>query len=171
MTLAIPIALIVIGLVLLAVEVYVVPGVQIVGALGVIGICAGVIYAFMTLGWVGGMAALAGALIFAGAFGMYVWQTGALDRLILRDTLVRDDVKEAQENDSRARYLGQIGTAVTPLRPTGVVEVNGDRLDVLTEGAFISAGSAVKVVAMDRRRYFVRLADDAANSAEGTEAS
>lgn len=146
---------------------YLIPGVQIFGALGIISICGGVVYAFMSIGPLGGVLALAGALLCAGVFGIYVKQSGALDRLILRDSLDRDEALEADEHDSRARYLGEIGTAVTPLRPTGVVDVDGERLEVLTEGAFISAGSRVKVVAMDRRRYFVRLASDSNPTAEG----
>ena len=90
----------------------------------------------------------------------YLWRSGAWDRLILADALKRDDLADAAEKDSRSRWLGKVGTAVTPLRPTGIVEVDGERLEVLTEGAFIAAGSRVKVVAMDRRRYFVRLADE-----------
>ena len=168
MTLLIPIALILVGLILLAMEVYLLPGIQILGALGIIAVCAGVVYAFMTLGPLGGVLALAGAIACAGAFGVYVWQTGALDRLVLKDALNRDEIEEAREADSRARYLGSIGTAVTPLRPTGVVDVDGERLEVLTEGAFISAGSSVKIVAMDRRRYFVRLATEKETAPDNT---
>jgi membrane-bound serine protease (ClpP class) len=40
------------------------------------------------------------------------------------------------------------------------VEIESNRIEVVTEGSFIAAGSWVRVVAMDRRRFFVRLADD-----------
>ena len=65
-----------------------------------------------------------------------------------------------RESEQRAKYLGKRGVAVTPLRPTGVAEIQGDRIEVVTEGDFISAGSEIKVVAMDRRKYFVRLITD-----------
>ena len=38
-----------------------------------------------------------------------------------------------------------------------VVEIDGERIEVVTEGEYIAAGSNVRVVAMDRRRYFARL--------------
>ncbi|MCH8030493.1 MAG: hypothetical protein IIB09_01560 [Bacteroidetes bacterium] len=160
MSLLIAIALILFGLVLLGLEIYLVPGVNVIGVIGVISVGVGVVYAFVTLGPLGGILALAGALLAGGGLVTYLWQTGAWDRLILADALNRDDLADAAEKDSRSRWLGEIGTAVTPLRPTGIVEVGGERLEVLTEGAFIAAGSHVKVVAMDRRRYFVRLAGE-----------
>lgn len=58
---------------------------------------------------------------------------------------------------SRMRYVGQTGIAVTPLRPGGVAVVEGERLEVTTEGTFIAAGSRVRVVAMGRGSYVVRL--------------
>lgn len=61
--------------------------------------------------------------------------------------------------DDRRSYLGKTGSAVTPLRPSGVAIVDGDRIEVATEGEFIASGSKIRVVAMDTRRYFVRLDD------------
>ncbi len=160
MSFLIPIALILLGLALIGLEIYLVPGVNVVGVIGVICAGVGVVYAFATLGPLGGVLALFGSLIAGGGLLTYLWQTGAWDRLILADELKRDDLEDEAESESRARWLGEFGTAVTPLRPTGIVEIDGERLEVLTEGAFIAAGSRVKVVAMDRRRFFVRLADE-----------
>jgi membrane-bound ClpP family serine protease len=66
------------------------------------------------------------------------------------------------EVEARSRYLGRDGVAVTALRPGGVCEIDGERVEVQTEGDFIASGSRVRVVAMDRRRFFVRLAEDEA---------
>lgn len=160
MSFLIPIALIILGLVLLGVELHVTPGATVFGVLGVISIGVGVVIAFMTVGLIGGILSLSGALLAAGGLIWYLWQTGAWDRLILADVLGHDDPAEIAERESRSRWLGEVGTAVTPLRPTGIVEIGGERIEVLTEGAFVAVGSRVKVVAMDRRRYFVRLAEE-----------
>lgn len=61
---------------------------------------------------------------------------------------------------SRGRFLGRGGVAVTPLRPTGIVVVHGSRLEATTEGEFIAAGSRVRIVAMSRDQYIVRLDPD-----------
>ncbi len=160
MELLIPILLILLGLVLLGLEIYLMPGVNVTGVLGVISVGVGIVYAFVTIGLIGGIIAFAGALLAGGGLLAYLWQSGAWDRLVLSEVLGRDGRADDVEKDSRSRWLGEVGTAVTPLRPTGIVDVNGERFEVVTEGAFIAAGSRVKVVAMDRRRYFVRLADE-----------
>lgn len=154
----IPIALILVGLGLIAVEVYVMPGVNVVGVAGAAAVLGGVIYAFIEAGGVGGLVATVGALSLGGAMFYVMWRSGAWDRFVLATDLRPDADEAAREAEARSRYLGRSGVAVTPLRPSGIVEIDGDRVEVQTEGEFIAAGSEVKVVAMDRRRYFVRLA-------------
>ncbi len=67
--------------------------------------------------------------------------------------------EQAKLADRKRDALGRIGVAVTPLRPTGTAEIGGSRIPVSTEGEFIAAGSYVRVVARDRKQYFVRLAE------------
>lgn len=157
MELLIPIALILVGLALVAVEVTLVPGFNVVGVFGVVGAAVGVVYAFVEFGPAGGLGTLAATVLAAGGMMYLLWDSGAWDRFILSDSLRRDADLEAVEAESRARMLGKTGTALTPLRPGGVAEVEGARVEVETEGAFVAAGSRVRVVAMDRRRYIVRL--------------
>jgi membrane-bound serine protease (ClpP class) len=159
-TFLVPVVLILLGLALIALEVYLVPGVNVVGVLGVLMAGAGVVYAFAVGGPLGGFLALVGALAGGGLLFTYLWRSGAWGRFVLADELRRDPLLESAEQDTRSRLLGRTGVALTPLRPTGVVDIDGTRVEVLTEGAFVAAGSRVKVVAMDRRRYFVRLADE-----------
>ena len=157
MELLVPIALILVGLALVAVEVTLVPGLNVVGVLGVLGVAVGVVYAFIEFGPAGGFGALSATILSAGGLFYLLWESGAWDRFILSDSLRRDADADAAEHASRARMLGKGGTALTPLRPGGVAEIDGARLEVETEGAFVAAGSRVRVVALDRRRYIVRL--------------
>jgi len=158
----IPIILILIGLALLVVEVYVVPGVYVVGIAGGLAIVAGIVLGFVEGGPLGGLIAAVGAVAVSGALFYVMWQSGALNRFVLPDALSRDPAQVERESDARSRYLGQAGVAVTPLRPGGVADIDGERVEVQTEGGFIAAGSRVRVVAMDRRRFFVRLDDQEA---------
>lgn len=157
MELLVPIALILVGLALVAVEVTIVPGFNVIGVLGVLGAGVGVVYAFMAFGAAGGMASLAATLLAGGGMFYVLWESGAWSRFILTDSLRRDADADAAERETRARLLGRRGTAVTPLRPGGVAEIDGARVEVETEGSFVSAGSVVRVVAMDRRRFIVRV--------------
>ena len=157
MELIVPIALILVGLALVAVEVTLVPGFNVVGVVGVVGTAVGVVYAFLEFGPTGGLGTLAATVLAAGGLFYLLWDSGAWDRFVLSDSLRRDADADEQEHESRARLLGKQGVALTPLRPGGVAEIDGARIDVETEGAYVAAGSRVRVVAMDRRRYIVRL--------------
>ena len=50
---------------------------------------------------------------------------------------------------------GAIGTAASLLRPAGVALIDGKRVDVLTEGEFIAAGTPVRVTRVEGARVFV----------------
>lgn len=52
--------------------------------------------------------------------------------------------------------LHQTGQALTNLRPSGTATINGNRVDVVSEGGFINAGQQVKVVAVEGLRVVVR---------------
>lgn len=162
MDLMIPIALILVGLLLIIIEVYMVPGFNVIGILGVLMIIIAVGYAFTESGWTGGFMALAGSLAAVGGMFWFLYTSGAWDRFVLKAELASGSGDGDPDREQRKHYLGRSGIALTPLRPSGVVEIDGTRLEVSTEGEFIAAGSRVRVVAMDRRRYFVRLATEGA---------
>ncbi len=48
------------------------------------------------------------------------------------------------------------GIALTPLRPSGSAEIEGHRLDVVTEGEFIHTGMRVKVIKVEGSRVVVK---------------
>ena len=56
----------------------------------------------------------------------------------------------------KSKFLGAIGTCTTDLRPAGTVLVEGEPLDVVTEGNFLKSGSIVKVINVDGSRILVR---------------
>ncbi len=156
MELLIPAICLLVGLVLIAAEVWLVPGLNVVGVLGLLVIVFGIGYSFDAHGVQGGLYAIGASVAMVGGTLYLLYQSGAWDRFIAQTgTSARPD----DEGTTRSRYLGQTGRALTPLRPTGVAEINGERVEVVTEGSFIASGSQIRIVAMDRRRFFVRLAD------------
>ena len=157
MELLIPILFISVGFLLIVVEVYLIPGFNVIGILGFLLIVFAVGYMYSESGLMGGTIALVGSAAGGLLIFYLLWRSGAWDRFILATTLRIDDEAVVREADHRKRYLGKSGVAITSLRPTGVVEIEGERIEVATEGEFIAAGSSVRIVAMDRRRYFARL--------------
>lgn len=157
MELLIPIGLILVGLALVAVEITLVPGTNVIGVMGVIGAATGVVVAFVEGGMVGGVGALIGTILAGAALGYLLYESGAWNRFVLTDSIRRDAEADQAEEVSRTSLIGRTGIAATPLRPEGVVDLGGERVEARTEGAFVAAGSAVRVVAIDRQRAVVRL--------------
>jgi membrane-bound ClpP family serine protease len=53
-------------------------------------------------------------------------------------------------------FLDKEGTAITVLRPSGTVDFDGVRVDVVSEGSFIPAGKRVRVIKVEGRRIVVK---------------
>lgn len=59
-------------------------------------------------------------------------------------------------NVSRHDLVGKIGVTHTPLRPSGTVIIDDERLDVVSEGTFTEKDKKVKVVKVEGSRIVVR---------------
>ncbi|WML34888.1 NfeD family protein [Clostridium sp. OS1-26] len=49
-----------------------------------------------------------------------------------------------------------MGTTLTILRPAGIADVNGIKLDVVSEGEFISKDRKIEIIKVEGRRIVVR---------------
>jgi membrane-bound serine protease (ClpP class) len=58
--------------------------------------------------------------------------------------------------DTIEGLLGRSGLALTPLRPSGAAEIDGERVDVIAAGEFIPTGTPVRVVRVRGSRVEVR---------------
>lgn len=56
----------------------------------------------------------------------------------------------------KTHLLHQSGTALTPLRPGGMADIAGERVDVVTSGEPVERGTPVKVVSIEGSRILVR---------------
>lgn len=66
------------------------------------------------------------------------------------------DAGTARDGTVRRSLIGHAGTALSDLRPAGIAEVDGERIDVVTEGGYLSAGEAIEVVRDEGYRRVVR---------------
>ena len=71
--------------------------------------------------------------------------------LILKEVSVPEEA-----GDDLAYYVGKQGTARTILRPAGLGEFEGVRLNVYTDGEFIGEGAPIEVTRVEGNRIFVR---------------
>jgi membrane-bound serine protease (ClpP class) len=149
--------LFVLGILLLAIEMFV-PGFGVFGLAGIICIAGSIVIAFPDPGQA--LVSLTIAVIASGFImyfvARYLVKTPAFDRLILGTKQDKSQGYVASHEDLSI-YQGKKGTALTPLRPAGAVDFDGRRLDVVTEGEFIPAGSPVVAVKVEGNKITVKL--------------
>ena len=92
------------------------------------------------------------ALVFS--LGRYLPQTERFSQLVLAPDLA--SATGHTSADTAEGLLGQAGTALTPLRPSGAALIEGERVDVTTAGEFIPSGAPVKVTRVRGSRVEVR---------------
>ena len=145
------ITLFVVGTILLLLET-VLPG-MIAGAIGLICVVAAVIQSYVAFGPQTGTAVLMGTLV-ALICGTLLWLKFFPRSPMGRIFASRSTVGEIKTE--RPELVGQTGTALTPLRPSGMAMISGQRVDVVTEGGMIERHAPIKVVAVEGMRVVVR---------------
>ena len=158
-----PILCVGIGLLLLIAEVFI-PSGGLIGllALGLIG--WGLVLAFAESTALGLKFLVAVCLLMpiSLALAIHLWpRTPLAKRIFLRPPDPEDVDPGAGVYGVRLEHLiGQIGRALTPLRPSGAVDFDGRRLDGLSEEGLIPSGSLVRAVQVRGSQLVVRLAAD-----------
>ncbi len=69
--------------------------------------------------------------------------------------MAREELTRSQRH-ARAALLDQEGTALTDMRPSGVVEIGGQRHDAIARGGLVDRGQRVRVVKVDGLTIEVR---------------
>lgn len=76
------------------------------------------------------------------------------------DELVLDERQQNRDGYTsvidKSKFLGAVGVCVTDLRPAGTIMIDGEPVDVVSEGGFVKQGSSVKVINVDGSRVMVR---------------
>ena len=148
---AIIITLLILGAVLLFLETLL-PGL-IAGIIGFICLLAAVLLGYRDFGFQTGNLLLLGTLVGLG-IGVFCWLKFFPESRIARKFISHGAVGELGVD--KPELLNGTGVALTQLRPSGTANINGQRVDVVTEGGLIERGTPVKVVAVDGTRIVVR---------------
>jgi membrane-bound serine protease (ClpP class) len=149
------VALAVIGLVGILWELHVVPGHGLPGILGAGALLVAVLLAFGLPFLFVGVETIATAIVLTViGFTMTVRavpQNAWAHRLALSAAQGPEYVTSTDFGALR----GRAGTATSFLRPAGIASIDGRRIDVLTAGEFIAAGTPIRVVRVEGARIFV----------------
>lgn len=63
-------------------------------------------------------------------------------------------------SSNKKDYLGSEALTITKLRPAGIIDIDGDRVDAVSEGGFIDKNVEVKVISVSGSRIVVRKIDE-----------
>jgi membrane-bound ClpP family serine protease len=171
------ILLFILGLILIGVEVFLLPGFGVTGICGILLIIVSLGLATLdkkpetshewmqfgqSLGTV--VLGLLGAVTLAVLVVWYLPTIPYANRLILKPPTEADVPEGAEappaESESpfpgAAALLGAIGVASTTLRPAGIARFGEDFVDVVSDGGYIEAGSRVQVIEIEGNRVVVK---------------
>ena len=162
------ILLFVIGLGLIGVELFFLPGVLLFGLLGAGACLTSIVLALVpssgtTVDYQGALTTLivsngASVLIFLALLRILprtrFGRKGLVIHSSIQGTPTSDSVVEDQSRE--AGLIGKVAMAVTPLRPSGTVELDGKRIDVVAESDFVERGEQVRILEIDGTRTVVK---------------
>lgn len=143
------------GFVLLVIEMYI-PGFGLAGISGTALMVGGIIIMQPTP-----LQALILVLIcvillsIAFSLAMYSFSKGRLSRskLVLNEALGK---KDNNSEDDLSYFVGKTGLTHTALRPAGIAEFDGVKLNVVSDGDFVGAQCSVRVERVEGNRIVVR---------------
>jgi membrane-bound serine protease (ClpP class) len=152
------------GMLLLAIELIFIPGFGLAGIAGILAILAGLAmsmigpgdtpqFMLITTGRV--VVSIALALLATLVFMRFLPRLPFGKKLILDTALTAGQGFESAPASDHA-LLGKTGLATTPLHPAGIAEIEGERVDVVSDGELINAGEPIRVMRVDGNRVVVR---------------
>jgi membrane-bound serine protease (ClpP class) len=159
-----------IGLVLLAIEIFVVPGFGVFGLLGIGGILASIY-----LSMIGNMSTIVdytnAAMVLSASMLIVLVSAWAIMRTLPKNMrLYRSGILlgEVTGRDTgylsavvRGELVGMRGVAVTDLRPAGVGRFGSERIDIVAEEGWLTSGTPIEIVRSEGYRHVVRAAETA----------
>ncbi len=153
------------GVALLLIEAFLLPGMGVFGILGVLGVLGGI---YMSL--LGGLPTQtdftrAGGVLAATLVLTIMSAWVLITRLPTNQRLIRMGIMlgEATGRETgytssvmRAELIGREGVAITDLRPAGTGLFEDERIDVVSESEWVQAGSPIRIVNSEGYRHVVR---------------
>lgn len=167
----------VVGLILVLLELFVFPGILIFGLLGILCIVSSLIYSMvdpLNLNWDGSvnfselgvllgdpvmnvLIALLGALGVALFLMRYMSSMPMIRWMVLQEAQTHGPALKESSDGVSSSLIGLDGVAATDLKPSGSATINDKRVDVISSGEFISAGSEIIVTKQEGSRVVVEL--------------
>jgi membrane-bound serine protease (ClpP class) len=145
------------GITLMALEIFVIPGVGVVGVLGMLTTMASM---FLAIGDVKQAAVSVGISMFVSG-GVLAYLMKSLPQSKFWKRIALESSKTPVEEMMTAKHgrielEGLIGVALTDLRPAGKALINEEKIDVVTDGGFIKKDTSVRVIQVSEMKIVVK---------------
>ncbi|MGQ0522080.1 MAG: NfeD family protein [Betaproteobacteria bacterium] len=152
------------GVALLLLEFLVIPGFGFAGILGIVALLAALVMSVLGSGATPEFFMLAaGRMLFsllvaliASFFLLRFMRRTPFGRLLILDTELGAGHEYGSAPEADMRWLGKRGYTTSPLRPAGIADIGGTRVDVVSEGELIVPDTPVEVIRVDGNRIVVR---------------
>lgn len=152
------------GIALLLVEFFVIPGFGVAGILGIVALLAALVMSVVGTGATSECFMFAAGRIFfamlvallASVLMLRYMRRTPFGRWLILDTGLGAGQKYGSAPESDLRWLGKRGRTTSPLRPAGIADIQGTRVDVVSEGEAIEPGTLIEVTRVDGNRIVVR---------------
>jgi membrane-bound ClpP family serine protease len=148
------ITLILIGLLLLAIELLIIPGFGIAGILGMIAIIGAVIMAFVQMGTVAGLIVLGCVIVATAIFTWLILRSDTWKNISLKESITSKTGKTPQENNLNK---GDTGVALSRLAPSGKARFGKTDVEVWSQSGMIYSGTLIEIYAIEGRKIFVTI--------------
>jgi membrane-bound ClpP family serine protease len=147
--------LLIFGALFVAVEILLIPGTTLVGLVGFILLTVGIWLGYRDLGSTTGHVMLASVVALVAVVVWIGLRPKNINRFALTDknTYHVHDVRRPDEV-----FPGQVGQALSAMRPAGTVLFGQERREATTRGEFVAAGAAVRVLGIEQNRIVVTAA-------------
>lgn len=145
----------VLGLLGILYELHVVPGHGAPGILGALALLLAVIFAFPMPMFFIALQTVASAIVLTVVLFYFATRAIPENAWIAKLTFAGVQGADYVTSTDRTTLRGKSGVASSYLRPAGVALIDGERVDVLTQGEFIPEGTPVRVTRVEGARIFV----------------
>ena len=147
------VVLFIIGVILILAEVFLIPGFGIAGIGGITAILISLFFIFPNTSIA--VNVLLAVILFTLVIAVFMLKKFGSSRFWKRISL-ESDSKNYYSSTSKKEYLNQEAETLSKLRPAGTIEINGKRIDAVSQGAFIEKGKKVKVISVAGSRVVVK---------------
>jgi membrane-bound serine protease (ClpP class) len=154
-----------IGVVLLGIEIFVVPGFGVFGILGIGGILASIYLSMLgdlstVADYSRAAAVLSVSMVLVLVTGWAIVRTLPNNMRLRRSGIMLGEVTGRDtgylSSAVRSELVGRRGVAVTDLRPAGVGRFDGERVDIVAEEGWLTTGTVIEIVRAEGYRHVVR---------------